>query len=311
MSQLVGQVPKSSTLVSFFRGEIEDTGHIVLLYSDETRNVIVCDRSPFHPQDNIWPDQPGDTGRIVWNDTIAHVSDTVTWPIYIFDEDPVFDPMLRTKRQDENYIFLTAHIVRDITTLDQPTSFSSLLTSESIGIEVQMQVDEDYRQRLNRAHSASHLMGLALNKATARLWLKDTVRDTLGNPHFERATLQESRIYPGRSVDVYRIGKSLRKSGFDTVLFMSDLPRLEGEVAQTLNQWITEYAAEPITIQADSDLLNAQRRWTSKFGDIDVSMPCGGTHPKHIGDVGPQNVTFSFNQNSSELTITTSGIADR
>ena len=59
-------------------------------------------------------------------------------------------------------------------------------------------------------------MSLALNKALEGFWDKEIAnKDCFGRPNFDALTIETSRIGRGKSVDVYRIGKSIRKKGFD------------------------------------------------------------------------------------------------
>jgi alanyl-tRNA synthetase len=51
------------TVVTFPSGAVQGDGVVT-----HVGDVVVVDRTPFHPVDHTWPDQPGDSGRIIGAD---------------------------------------------------------------------------------------------------------------------------------------------------------------------------------------------------------------------------------------------------
>lgn len=73
------------------------------------------------------------------------------------------------------------------------------------------------------AHSRSHLFALALNRALATYWRKEVPTDSLGSPDFDKLAIQRSRLALDHSLETYRLGKSLRRKGFDVVNAMDEV----------------------------------------------------------------------------------------
>ena len=88
-----------------------------------------------------------------------------------------------------------------------------------------------------------HLASLALDAALADLWRKEIGTDPLGNPDFEGRANQTSRIHADGSVDEYRLGKSLRKAGFDSEGFAGSLAEREQHINERLASWVASAAA--------------------------------------------------------------------
>ncbi|GAA2723328.1 hypothetical protein [Cellulomonas aerilata] len=101
----------------------------------------------------------------------------------------------------------------------------------AVGEHIRVDVDQDHRAGLSAAHTACHLAALAA------AWTKPVPTDALGNPAFDALAIQSSRIQPYRSVDTYRIGKSLRRKGFTTTT-LDDPSAVAERVNAQLAHWI-------------------------------------------------------------------------
>ena len=54
----------SGTVVDFPAGAIAGSGTVLRVDPLGDAWAVVTDRTPFHPVDPSWPDQPGDTGTL-------------------------------------------------------------------------------------------------------------------------------------------------------------------------------------------------------------------------------------------------------
>ena len=106
------------------------------------------------------------------------------------------------RKGTEGWAFVVAHLV---------DGDASLTEGDTVTVEV----DAEYRAALSAGHSACHLASLALNAALAGAWTKEPRLDSLGSPDFDGAANETSTILERGARDTYRIGKSLRKAGFD------------------------------------------------------------------------------------------------
>src|SRR5437016_2317545 len=98
MEKFSGEVPTTSTIAQYFHRAILSQGHVLLTYTSDNNTLLVTDRTPFHPVDNHWPDQPGDRGTITTGDAIASVVDTYIWPLLLNTAKPHYDPTIKVKR---------------------------------------------------------------------------------------------------------------------------------------------------------------------------------------------------------------------
>lgn len=255
----------SSTIVSFADGSVR--GESVITRIDRTDDdgvVIVVAETPFHPVDHTWPDQPGDAGTIFVGEESAAVAEAVMAAV---DEDGVFavGPAIPARRGADGWTWLVAHRV----TGDVPTGFVE-------GAAARLVVDERRRAGLSRGHTACHLASLALDLAVADLWRKDPGADALGTPDFEGRANQSSRIHEDGSLDEYRLGKSLRRAGFDTETFAATLPEREASINAQLAAWVTTAAGSRIV--SEGPTIVDRRRWHCELPEGEAVILCGGTH---------------------------------
>jgi alanyl-tRNA synthetase len=173
-----------------------------------------------------------------------------------------------------------------------------------IGANAIVEVDEKHRYGLSSGHTACHLAALALNDALAVHWSKDVRRDSLGTPDFDGAAIQRSTIRPYGAADTYRLGKSLRKSGFGADDALARLPEIEERVNTRLAEWIG--ADSPVHIRRASDLLSERRFWVCALPDATATIPCGGTHITNLAELRAATIQLTIDDSRSTLTMTTS-----
>ncbi len=230
---------------------------------------MITDATPFHPVDHTWPDQPADRGSLAGLPVVDCVvgAQSPQGELLLGSEIPV-------RRGDPAWTWVVVHLL-DAPAQDLPV----------VGQEVELAVDAELRRGLSIAHTACHLAALALNEATAGLWRKEPPhRDSLGNPDFDGAAIQRSRITPYRSVDEYRLGKSIRKRGLDTAGLLDGLETIEQTVNARLAQWIATGAPVAIETGGDDSVV-AHRRWTCALPDAVATYPCGGTHVASLAEL--------------------------
>ncbi|MGN6743011.1 MAG: metal-dependent hydrolase, partial [Amnibacterium sp.] len=130
---------------------------------------------------------------------------------------------------------------------------------------------------------------LALDRALAGGWSKPVPVDDLGAPAFDRLAIDRSVIRRYGSEDTYRIGKSLRKQGFDPAA-LDDPDALAVAVRDTLQAWLASGA--PVRIERTDPGLTGRRTWVCELPDGEVRIPCGGTHVASLAELGPIGVTL-------------------
>ncbi|MEV4667028.1 hypothetical protein [Microbacterium sp. LWO12-1.2] len=254
-----------ATVVTFADGSVTGEGIVTRVEtSTEGAIVVVVDETPFHPVDHTWPDQPGDTGALVIGD--AQVAVVEALMAAVSDEgDFAVGADIPVKRGAEGWTWLVGHRVEG----DIP----SVLVE---GAAVRLEVDDVHRAGLSRGHTACHLASLALDLAVADLWRKDPGADALGTPDFEGRANQSSRIHEDGSVDEYRLGKSLRRAGFDTETFAATVSEREAAINARLSEWVASAATSRIVTEGPT--IVDRRRWHCALPEGEAVILCGGTH---------------------------------
>lgn len=282
----------SATVVTFPAGETRGQGVVSRVHADDGGAVVVVDATPFHPVDHTWPDQPGDAGTIRLGDDAVRVTEAVMAAV---GDDGVFavGADIPVKRGVEGWTWLVGHRV-------EAAEAPEWLTA---GVTVDLEVDGSRRHALSRGHSACHLASLALDLAVADLWRKDAGADALGNPDFEGRANQSSRIHEDGAVDEYRLGKSLRKAGFDTEAFTVTLAEREARINAQLAVWTAANSAS--IIEVDGPMIIDRRRWRCSLPDGDAVMLCGGTHVSSLAEFASIAVTLELTDPQT-LVMTTS-----
>jgi alanyl-tRNA synthetase len=265
-----------TTVVTFPNGSTTGEAVVTRVAGD----VAILDATPFHPVDHTWPDQPGDAG--VLRDGERHVdvveavmaAEDADGALFVGDDIPI-------KRGTEGWTWLVAHRLAD--------AAPAWLTP---GVAVTASVDGDRRAALSRGHTACHLASLALDAALSDLWRKDPGTDPLGNPDFESRANQTSSIRPDGSVDEYRLGKSLRKAGFDSEGFAASLAEREQRINAQLATWMGTDAASRIVV--DGPAITDRRRWEADLPERTVGFLCGGTHVASLAEFASVTVTLAL-----------------
>ncbi|WP_327090585.1 metal-dependent hydrolase [Nonomuraea sp. NBC_01738] len=268
----------NSTVVTFPNGQVNGRSAIVGVVPVGARHGLVVAETPFHPLDHTWPDQPADRGTIgglALTDCVTGASDG--GEIHLGADIPV-------RRGADGWQWLVVHVT------DTPLP---------VGAEVELAVDATYRDALSAGHTACHLAALALNAALAPAWRKETATDALGHPDFDQTAITSSRITEYGSLDVYRLGKSLRKKGFTADEL--DLESVAGQVNEQLKAWIA--AESPVWLDIPGPELTARRTWHCGLPEGEVSIPCGGTHVANTAALG--HVSVRLEQGEQSLTMHT------
>ncbi|HEV3069955.1 MAG TPA: hypothetical protein VGY76_00840 [Solirubrobacteraceae bacterium] len=286
-------------LVTYPAGSTAESSTVAAMMRVDGRALFAVERTPCHPESPRWPDQPEDRcmleadGRgvpvevregylldgelVVGSAAAAGSAAAVSSPPEVLDtqEDPTREA-----------IPCVVHSV--------PTEFAPAL-----GERVQLRVDESYRQALSRNHSRCHLVSLALNAALSEAWRKDPpARDSLGNPDFDKLAITSSKIDEHGSLDSYRIGKHLRKSGF-SIEALSDPGALAQAVMDLAKGWLL--SSPSVKVTPGECPLQTRRTWTCELPHGAASFPCGGTHPSALEPDEGLDVKISWDPEERRL----------
>ena len=267
-------LPTSDTHVAYPDGATASTGVVLHVQPlGASRSAIVLDRTAFHPVDTGWPDQPADRGSLRWADGSATVVDAVTGGIH--EGELMLGAELPVRMGTAGWTFVVGHIIEG--------------AAPEVGETVEIAVDAEHRHALSAGHTACHLASLALDAALAEAWSKPVAADALGNPAFDDLAIQTSRIEPFGSLDVYRVGKSLRRAGFDPAA-LADPDAVAARANAALAGWVA--AGARIRIERDGDEISTRRSWVCELPDAVVRIPCGGTHLTDLAGVAAIHVTL-------------------
>jgi alanyl-tRNA synthetase len=213
--------------------------------------------------------------------TTFAVVDALTGAVHLSSGQLFVDKEIPIKRSTAGWVFVVAHLVA------LPAEYA---LSQLLGQSVSLAVDTRRRHLLSAAHTACHLMALALNKCTGALWHKATLTDSLGHPDFDKQAIVQSQITLSGSHDYYRLGTSLRKQGFDSTTFFVRLHHLEHSISTQLAVWLN--AGPAIHMEAAEPTLEARRWWICPLPDGVGRIPCGGTHLPHLQALRGIRVAF-------------------
>jgi alanyl-tRNA synthetase len=253
----------SDTIVEYPTGATRSRGRALAIVPLADGVGVVLDRTAFHAVDAGWPDQPADRGTLAGHAVLdAIVGATDGGEIVVGRDIPV-------RTGAEGWSFVVVHVLAPGAHVE-------------IGDEVVVTVDEGYRHALSAGHTACHLASLALDDALVGAWTKEVPPDALGAPGFDALACASSRIHEHGSVDSYRIGKSLRRKGFD-VAVLDDLDTIADAANARLAEWVATGAG--IRIDRDGDGLGDRRRWVCELPGGDALIPCGGTHLSSLGEL--------------------------
>lgn len=250
--------------------------------------VVVVDETAFHPVDTAWPDQPSDRGVLRSGAGEKPIADAVVGAVH--EGELFLGPDVPVRTGTPGWTFVVAHLVAG--------------AAPQVGERVEIVADADYRAALSAGHTACHLASLALDAALADAWTKPVPTDALGHPAFDSLAIQQSRITPHGSTDVYRIGKSLRKKGFNVSAF-DDPAAVAGRANERLAAWVA--AGASIRIEREADALSARRTWVCELAEARVEIPCGGTHLTSLDETASITVALEVSpvEGGLEVTMTT------
>jgi alanyl-tRNA synthetase len=274
-------LPTSDTVVTYAAGDTTSESRVLHVESLDDALVVLLDRTAFHPVDAGWPDQGADRGVLDGGDVTIEVRDAVVAAtdgsaLYLGADIPV-------RKGTEGWTFVVAHLV-DVD--------AGLTEGDSVTVEV----DEEYRRALSIGHSACHLAALALDAALADAWSKD-------NRGFDAAANETSLITERGSVDTYRVGKSVRKAGFDPAA-LDDTDAVAARVNATLAEWSASTASGAIRIDREGELLTDRRYWVADLPSGEARIACGGTHVSSVEELGTVTVTLESQHLEGALGLT-------
>ncbi|MFC6023650.1 hypothetical protein ACFP2T_46795 [Plantactinospora solaniradicis] len=255
------------------------------------RHGVIVAGTPFHPLDHRWPDQPADTGIIELLGHRLPVLDCVVGAAPRGTADVLVGSAIPARRGDDAWCWLVVHVVE----LDPS------LATWAVGASVRLTVDGKRRWDLSGAHTACHLSGFAINAALAGYWRKPVAADALGTPDFERQALVASSLSELRYHDTYRIGRSLRKAGFDTDGLPSVVPSLGVTLEKRMCDWTA--TAAPVRVTAAGPGLGSIRTWTCDLPSGTVRVPCGGTHLTDLAGLAGVRVEVSLSAAGDVLDV--------
>lgn len=282
----------SATRVSFADGAVTGDAAITRVESTSRGTVVVVDSTPFHPVDHTWPDQPGDHGTIDAGGQSALVAEALMAAVSD-DGDFAVGSDIPVKRGAEGWTWLVGHRLAE----SAPDGFV-------VGAPARLEVGVARRAGLSRGHTACHLASLALDLAVADLWRKDPGTDALGNPDFEGRANQTSLIHEDGSIDEYRLGKSLRRAGFDTETFAATLTERAQQMNAQLAAWVA--TAAPSRVATDGPTIVDRRRWHCDLPEGEAVILCGGTHVDTLAAF--DSVTVSLDLSDPQLLVMTTTV---
>ena len=294
----------ATTLVTFPSGATEGASAVrdLVPLAKETEGIpvgalgLIVDTTPFHPVDHTWPDQPGDSGTVLVDGVVYPVLDSVTGAIGPQGEFAL-GPDIPVRRGDEAWTWHVVHV------LDAGPDPARLREANA-----HLRVDAERRRALSAAHTGCHLMALALNEALAARWRKAPGKeDSFGRPDFDATAMESSRMDEQASTDRYRIGKSLRKKGFDPDGLAEQLPEITARINARLAEWIA--ADAPVRVEVfggeKTAQLTARREWVCVLPQGTATIFCGGTHLARLGELAALQTTLALSEDGAELIAVT------
>lgn len=279
----------NDTVVSYPRGWISGTGTVLHVEGRDGGTVVLTDRTPCHPVDPRWPDQGPDRGSLTYGGVAVPLIDCIVGAtdgavLAVGDE-------VAVRRGEPGWAFVVAHV---IPAHDGPPAE---------GDEITFEVDAGHRLQLSAGHTGCHVAALGLNSALAERWRKPVSTDGLGHPDFDQLAIASSRILPDGSVDSYRMGRSLRKKGFDVEGMESALRRIEETINRQLADWVA--AGADIEIDVHGPALTDLREWVCTLPEGTQRIPCGGTHLQSLSQLASIVVELRADLTAGEMSMMT------
>ncbi|MFB2600156.1 metal-dependent hydrolase [Herbiconiux sp. P17] len=290
-------LPRVDTVVTYPSGAEVSSG--VVLHVEplgDGRVAVLLDETSCHPVDAAWPDQGADRATLTVDGQAFDVVDCV---VGATDGASLFlGAAVPVRPGAAGWAFVVAHV------LDAGV-VAGAAGALAEGATARVEVDAAYRRALSAGHTACHLASLALNDALAGAWTKDAARDGRGNPNFDQLAIESSTIEPNASLDVYRVGKSLRKKGFAPAVLTEGegLTALAAAVDGRLAEWGASGARVEVQHDGDDRGLSGRRTWTCHLPGGAVSIPCGGTHLTSLAEFASIRVTFDLAEQPGALEL--------
>lgn len=281
-------LPSTGTTVTYPSGALTSTGVVLHRAVDEGGQLLVLlDVTACHPVDAAWPDQGADRGVLTIGDREFDIVDCV---VGATDGEKLFlGSDIPVRKGTEGWAFVVVHTI------------VALLDDVAEGAAATVSVDAPYRAALSVGHTACHLASLALNAALAGAWTKDVAPDAYGNPNFDALAIETSTILENGSLDVYRLGKSLRKKGFVPSALTDDPDAVAAAITARLSGWAVGDASA--IVRAEGSLLTDRRYWETELDGIAISIPCGGTHVGSLGAVSGIRSTLAASDTGSAVEV--------
>jgi alanyl-tRNA synthetase len=296
-------------LVTYPAGSTAESSTVAAVTRVDGQVLFAVSRTPCHPESPRWPDQPEDRATLYANGTQTSVQVREGWLLgtELGSGDPPeeghprgteLDPSA-PPRLDPSAPPQEAPLARPEQAIPCVLHSVPVQAAPAVGEEVTLRVDESYREALSRSHSRCHVVSLALNAALKEAWRKDPpARDSLGSPDFDKLAIVSSRIDEQGSLDTYRIGRNLRKSGF-SVEALSDPDGLAEAVRDLARGWLLSSPA--IAVTPGECPLQERRTWRCELPAGTASFPCGGTHPSRLEPDENLEVAISWSPGERRL----------
>lgn len=275
-------MPVTPTKIVFCSGIYDQTAIIQKVKFEHDHCFIVTDSTPFHPVSHIWADHPADRGSLTIHKQIYPVIDCQVGAVELATGELFVGQAIPVKRGEAGWAFVVVHVLHTTTDETLPSLDDSTVKE---GIVVELSVELPYRHALSRGHSAGHLASMALNKVLAEhYWRKAPSNvDPLGNHDFNGYAQEISLVSEDGCYDRYRLGKSLRKRGFNSAEMLNDLDTININVNQQLKEWIL--LDSPVVMRCEGESLTDSRYWQCELGESQMAvMPCGGTHVQSLAE---------------------------
>lgn len=258
-----------ATKVTYPQGGLKGAS-LLLAYAHLADNklALFVGETPFHPVDSRWPDQPADHGSLKLKNKRVNILDSRILAV----KGQEIKENKDVGRNDAGWQRVVGHIIDAHDIEEVEICFNDK-------VEIEIDVDADFRQSLCLQHTACHLAALALNIAAKDFWkktLKDQELDTLKNGNFDQKAIERSSIFTDRAEDYYRIGSSLKKL-FNVEGFLQNLPQIEKKVNALIAEWIATGAAVEVTAE-EGRAVTDKRMWLCNLPLGTATIPCGGTH---------------------------------
>jgi alanyl-tRNA synthetase len=291
-------------LVTYPAGSTAESSVVVAVTHTEGELLFAVDRTPCHPESPRWPDQPADRCVLESTETEApaQVSVRCAEGVLLRDESRLVIGNTTADASNLADSDTTAETVPCVVHL-APVSLDL-----SVGDRVFLRVDERYREAVSHSHSRCHLVSLALNAALADAWRADKqppARDSLGHPDFDKLAIVSSAIDEQGSLDVYRVGRHVRKAGLQAQM-LEDPRALAERIEGIAKGWLK--SSPHISVHPGECSLSERRTWSCTLPEGVASFPCGGTHPSHLEPEEALRVELSWEPDEKRLAMLARGV---